>query len=53
MSTIKDRGRAMWTDDVFQDFAIDYLVNTAGWEVKKSFVKVGTDNAGDDGQADA
>lgn len=42
MSTIKDRGRVMWTDDVFGDFATDYLVNTAGWQLKKSFVRTGS-----------
>lgn len=41
ISTIKDRGRVMWTDEPFDDFAIDYLVNTAGWELKKQFVKAG------------
>ena len=39
MTTVKDRGRAMWTDESFDDFAMDYLVGTAGWEVKKSFIK--------------
>lgn len=39
MSTIKDRGRVMWTDEAWSDFAIDYLVNTAGWELKKEFVR--------------
>lgn len=39
LSTIKDRGRPVWTDEPWSDFAVDYLVNTAGWEVKRSFVK--------------
>lgn len=37
LSTIKDRGRTVWTDEVFNEFAIDYLVNTAGWETKREF----------------
>lgn len=36
MTTIKDRGRGLWTDGVFTDFAVDYLVNTAGWQVVDS-----------------
>lgn len=37
--TIKDRTRPVWQDEVFVDFAMDYLVGTAGWEVKKEFVR--------------
>lgn len=39
LNSVKDRGRMMWRDEVFQDFATDYLVGTAGWTVKKEFVK--------------
>ena len=38
LTTIKDRGRVMWNDEPFGDFAMDYLVGTAGWEVRKQYV---------------
>lgn len=38
MTTTKDRGRAMLEKEPFEDFALDYLVDVAGWEksVRKS-----------------
>lgn len=34
LETVKDRGRAMWRGEVFEDFVEDYFIGTAGW-VKK------------------
>lgn len=39
LTGVKDRGRELWDGQAFDDFAVDYLVGTAGWE--KKFVKSG------------
>lgn len=39
LTGVKDRGRGLWNGEVMENFALDYLVNTAGWERK--FVKPG------------
>ncbi len=33
MTTVKDRGRELISNQPINDFAIDYLLNVAGWEV--------------------
>lgn len=37
LTGVKDRGRVLWDGEVMENFAVDYLMNTAGW--KKQFVK--------------
>lgn len=37
LTGVKDRGRVLWDGEAFENFAMDYLVGTAGWE--KKFVK--------------
>lgn len=41
LTGVKDRGRGLWDGEVMENFAMDYLVNTAGWERK--FVKPGAE----------
>jgi len=34
MTSVKDRGRTLMDKQAFDEFAIDYLVDTAGWEME-------------------
>lgn len=39
LETVKDRGRELWNGEAFENFAMEYLRDTAGWEVKREYVK--------------